>query len=171
MSKQMRQSRTRNEEPIPAMTTTEDLLGWIDKRIGLMQHLRAAVILVAGPERQAKPRQTQFQTKAKKAVPKARKTRSTTTARVGSLADLVLKTLHTGPLGLDEILQRLQKRGWQTSSSNPRSVLDATMRTLRERGHVQKVGQDWERTSSAPKTEEPIETPTHALGLDALAAE
>ena len=137
----MLQQKLTQEALIQIPTSTEDVLEWIDQRIGLMQHIRTAVITVAGLEK-GTPRQPRVKAKHLQSKGKAEK---------GAAKALIIKALSTGPLAIGEILQRMQRFGWQTSSTNPRSLLGVTMRSFQKNGLVHRVGADWELSAKALK--------------------
>lgn len=149
MAKQTRQSRARNDEPIPTLTSTEDVLGWIDRRIGLMQNLRAAVLSVAGMSKGAST--SLLHTITQQAHMKAKHPWNKGKMRAGTTRALIIKTLSAGPLGTEELFQRLQRRGWQTSSANPKALLGVTMRALEQKRLVHRVGADWELSVKTAK--------------------
>lgn len=144
MPKQTRQSQARHDEPIPTLTSTEDVLGWIERRIGLMQNLRAAVLSVAGMDKGARTQLRQIAQHASTKPNKAAHPWNNGKAQQGTTRALIIKTLNAGPLSADELFQRLQRHGWQTSSTNPRGLLGVTMRALQQKGLVHRVGSDWE---------------------------
>lgn len=157
----MKQTQT-----LPSGTTTRQVLGWIEDRITLLQRMREAVVAFDG-----EPQQPVVVVPPKAAAPRKSDGRS------GTLRPMILKVLANGPLTIDELFTKLKKQGWESSATKPKHVLDTTLRVLRDREQVRRVGQDWElvkrkRRAKGQATAETSTTETSeiALDLDALTA-
>ncbi|MGI6456717.1 MAG: hypothetical protein ACOX5R_14010 [bacterium] len=61
-------------------------------------------------------------------------------AREGSLSSLILEILDDEPKRIEEILADVQKLGWSTRSSNPKSLVTQQLVALTKKGNVRKAG-------------------------------
>ena len=133
--------RTQSEGTIPEGASTAEVLSWIDRRIGLLNNIRAAVLVAAGePQRRA----TMTRKPAVRLIPERKAAQEPPPQKAKGSRILIQKILSAGPLTTDELFNRLQKRGWQTTSTNPKSLLGVTLRAMRDVGKLRRVGTDWE---------------------------
>ncbi|MGI6454192.1 MAG: hypothetical protein ACOX5R_01050 [bacterium] len=57
-----------------------------------------------------------------------------------SLSSLVMSILGSAPKTVDDILGQLEKKGWSTSSADPRGLVYQQLGNLTKKGDVKKVG-------------------------------
>ena len=140
--------------------TTEQVLEWIQDRRKLLDTLEQSVLAVSSIGAKAAPKQRSrpFVPKAGERVSRPQES-PTIKVKRGTTRDMIRKILASGPLSTGEVFTRLQNKGWQTTSNNPRTLLDVTLRAMRDYGHIQKVGADWELASKvkAAQAVEPTE--------------
>lgn len=124
--------------------TLSQMIARIDERIDLLETTKLSLVYgftsrLSKEAQQEEPTVEERQTHAT-AKRQAKKTGHRSSNQTPILAIL---TKH-GPLTSAEIFKKLNARGWTTTSTNPRALLDVTLRGMGERGKIRRIGQDWE---------------------------
>jgi hypothetical protein len=158
-----------NDTELPEGATTEQVLAWIDQRKALLDAMRSSVLMFAGLG-QRQPQRAPV-TAPRLAAPTQNRVvssapRTSNKMKSGKTRQLIRQILNSGPLTPSEIFVRMQKKNWDTVSTNPRGLLGVTLRTMEKAGQVQKVGADYELV----RTGRPGES-SEMDDLTALAAE
>lgn len=129
----------------------EKMFGVIDSRIDLLRTIKAAIVVAYNlpySQQEVLPDIAQPPTPSLRAhSPRAKRkiaSRKQSLAR-GSSKQMFLDVLAKAgkPMQASEIHQKLQQKGWQTSSNNPKSVVSATLRNLLGSGEVIQVSEGW----------------------------
>lgn len=157
----------------------ENILKALDDRIEMLQNIKIAIRYAWGIETMPAPlrgeeasvRQVQHerQQRDKTATPKQAARKSGTGNR-----DMILAVLRRagGPLSPPEVFIRMMRSGWETTSTKPKELVGVTLRSMWEKGQLNRVGGDYElpkeQREQQRQEEQTLATPTEDADSSSL---